>query len=172
MIYSGIFSLHYKYVARSSFFKNSCYLIWQRCLYIAIDEIVEDKLTTGLYGCRLFNCKLSFYVKFQKQPSAAMEECEICLKRVPCSSMAALACDHRFCTDCWNYYLTTKIMEEGIGQTISCAAHGCDILVDDQTVMRLITDQKVCTCKMPKLPKTLILVSEAGGTLVNNIIIW
>ncbi|XP_022667404.1 potential E3 ubiquitin-protein ligase ariadne-1-like isoform X1 [Varroa jacobsoni] len=79
----------------------------------------------------------------KKQPSAAMEECEICLKRVPCSSMAALACDHRFCTDCWNYYLTTKIMEEGIGQTISCAAHGCDILVDDQTVMRLITDQKV-----------------------------
>lgn len=62
-------------------------------------------------------------------------------------------------------------MEEGIGQTISCAAHGCDILVDDQTVMRLITDQKVCTCKMPKLSKTLILVSEAGGTLVNNIII-
>lgn len=79
----------------------------------------------------------------QKQPSTAMEECEICLKRVACSSMAALACEHQFCTDCWNYYLTTKIMEEGIGQTISCAAHGCDILVDDQTVMRLITDQKV-----------------------------
>ena len=34
-------------------------------------------------------------------------------------------------------------MEEGQGQTIFCAAHGCDILVDDQTVFSLITDSKV-----------------------------
>ncbi|XP_003740103.1 potential E3 ubiquitin-protein ligase ariadne-1 isoform X1 [Galendromus occidentalis] len=76
-------------------------------------------------------------------PQSSTEECDICLKRVPSCQMAALACEHRFCTDCWNQYLTTKIIEEGVGQTISCAAHGCDILVDDQTVMRLIIDQKV-----------------------------
>lgn len=57
--------------------------------------------------------------------------------------MTGLACDHRFCTECWNFYLTTKIMEEGMGQTISCAAHGCDILVDDETVMKLLADPKV-----------------------------
>ena len=34
-------------------------------------------------------------------------------------------------------------MEEGVGQTIACAAHGCDILVDDATVMRLVKDSKV-----------------------------
>lgn len=34
-------------------------------------------------------------------------------------------------------------MEEGLGQTISCAAHGCDILVDDATVMNLVKDSKV-----------------------------
>lgn len=54
--------------------------------------------------------------------------------------MTGIACGHRFCKDCWTHYLTTKIMEEGQGQTISCAAHGCDILVDDQTVFNLITD--------------------------------
>ena len=32
-------------------------------------------------------------------------------------------------------------MEEGLGQSITCA--GCDILVDDATVMRLITDHNV-----------------------------
>ena len=57
--------------------------------------------------------------------------------------MYGLECGHRFCTDCWNEYLTTKIMEEGVGQTISCAAHNCDILVDDASVMRLIRDPKV-----------------------------
>lgn len=57
--------------------------------------------------------------------------------------MTGLECNHRFCTHCWTEYLTTKIMEEGLGQTISCAAHGCDILVDDATVMRLVKDSKV-----------------------------
>ncbi|XP_013780319.1 E3 ubiquitin-protein ligase arih1-like [Limulus polyphemus] len=71
------------------------------------------------------------------------EECEICLRELPVMMMTGLACGHRFCSECWSQYLTTKIMEEGMGQTISCAAHGCDILVDDQTVMTLITDPKV-----------------------------
>lgn len=49
--------------------------------------------------------------------------------------MTGLECGHRFCAECWTDYLTSKIMEEGMGQTISCAAYGCDILVDDDTVM-------------------------------------
>lgn len=61
----------------------------------------------------------------------------------PPQMMTGLECNHRFCTHCWTEYLTTKIMEEGLGQTISCAAHGCDILVDDATVMRLVKDSKV-----------------------------
>lgn len=74
---------------------------------------------------------------------SGVEECEICLMNLPTSMMTGLECGHRFCTQCWTEYLTTKIIEEGMGQTISCAAHGCDILVDDATVMRLITDPKV-----------------------------
>ncbi|KAG0411094.1 hypothetical protein HPB47_011781 [Ixodes persulcatus] len=81
--------------------------------------------------------------KSSRPVAPGMEDCEICLRDLPSSMMTGLACDHRFCTECWNYYLTTKIMEEGMGQTISCAAHGCDILVDDQTVMKLIADPKV-----------------------------
>lgn len=57
--------------------------------------------------------------------------------------MTGLECGHRFCTGCWGEYLTTKIMEEGVGQTIACAAHACDILVDDASVMRLVKDSKV-----------------------------
>lgn len=28
--------------------------------------------------------------------------------------MTGLECGHRFCTQCWCEYLTTKIMEEGL----------------------------------------------------------
>lgn len=54
-----------------------------------------------------------------------------------------MECGHRFCTTCWSEYLTTKIVEEGMGQTIACAAHNCPILVDDATVMKLVTDNRV-----------------------------
>ena len=57
--------------------------------------------------------------------------------------MSGLECGHRFCVSCWAEYLTTKIMSEGIGQTISCAAHNCEILIDDATVMKLVPDAKV-----------------------------
>lgn len=79
----------------------------------------------------------------RKQSSAGSEECDICFNIHRSSSMTGLECGHRFCTQCWGEYLTTKIMEEGVGQTISCAAHGCDILVDDASVMRLVRDPRV-----------------------------
>ncbi|CAF0775606.1 unnamed protein product [Didymodactylos carnosus] len=63
--------------------------------------------------------------------------CVICCSQKLSHEMAGLECGHIFCTSCWQCYLTTKIMHEGIGQTISCPAK-CDILVDDKTVLTLI----------------------------------
>uniref|UniRef100_A0A672P8P5 RBR-type E3 ubiquitin transferase n=1 Tax=Sinocyclocheilus grahami TaxID=75366 RepID=A0A672P8P5_SINGR len=74
-------------------------------------------------------------------PSIPLDCLSIC--SFDMSYFTGLECGHKFCMQCWGDYLTTKIIEEGMGQTISCPAHSCDILVDDSTVMRLITDSKV-----------------------------
>ncbi|XP_072399910.1 E3 ubiquitin-protein ligase ariadne-1-like isoform X1 [Diabrotica undecimpunctata] len=71
------------------------------------------------------------------------EECDICCMFFSPGQMTGLECGHRFCYECWNEYLTTKIMGEGMGKTIACAAHNCPILVDDETVMRLLKDARV-----------------------------
>lgn len=81
--------------------------------------------------------------KVPKLRSSSTEECEICFMPTAASHMTGLECSHRFCTECWCHYLTTKIIQEGMGQTIACAAHGCNILVDDVSVMRLVRDPKV-----------------------------
>jgi ariadne-1 len=81
--------------------------------------------------------------KSKLKSAAGTEKCEICFRVLLSSTMTGLECGHRFCTQCWREYLTTKIMEEGVGQTIACAAHRCNILVDDATVMRLVRDTKV-----------------------------
>ena len=66
------------------------------------------------------------------------EDCEICFDSFPPPLMASLDCGHRFCTSCWNEYLTSKIMTEGISERIACAAQNCEVLADEESVMRLI----------------------------------
>lgn len=78
-----------------------------------------------------------------RRRSSGTEECLICFMVLPSVTMTGLECNHKFCSHCWTSYLTTKIMEEGLGQTISCAQFMCDILVDDGTVMRLVKDTQV-----------------------------
>ena len=57
--------------------------------------------------------------------------------------MTGLECGHLFCTQCWGEYLTTKIMDEGESQSIECPGSGCKILVDDQTVCKLVKEPRV-----------------------------
>lgn len=35
---------------------------------------------------------------------------------LPLQYFTGLECGHKFCMQCWSEYLTTKIMEEGMGQ--------------------------------------------------------
>jgi len=72
-----------------------------------------------------------------------VDDFQICLSTFVSSMMTGLECGHRFCHGCWAEYLTTKVMSEGIGQTISCAAHNCETLIDDATVVKLVPDAKV-----------------------------
>ncbi|XP_065316151.1 E3 ubiquitin-protein ligase ARIH1-like isoform X2 [Gordionus sp. m RMFG-2023] len=75
------------------------------------------------------------------EPQTAL--CEICLLQIPIKQMTGLDCGHKFCISCWSEYLSTKIIHEGMGLTISCAAHKCDTLVDDATVMSLVKTPQV-----------------------------
>jgi ariadne-1 len=45
--------------------------------------------------------------------------------------MATNDCGHSFCADCWDAYLTQKVMGEGVGATIECMHNKCRIFVDD-----------------------------------------
>ncbi|CAH1797909.1 unnamed protein product [Owenia fusiformis] len=106
----------------------------------------QDKLFTEAHVISPHRSIVSKPKKTTRQTAAASSAevtCEICFLSLPSKGLTGLECGHKFCTLCWTEYLTTKIMDEGMGQTISCAAHKCDILVDDATVMSLIRDPRV-----------------------------
>jgi len=80
--------------------------------------------------------------KGSKIKSASNAECDICTLSFPKQMMTGLECCHSYCTTCWTQYLSAKIMDEGASQSIECPEFNCNILVDDQTVMRLVKDSR------------------------------
>lgn len=78
----------------------------------------------------------------QQQPHQQKQQtCPICY--LDTNPLIGLGCGHLFCRNCWIMYLSTKIMEEGQSGSITCAALNCNMLVDDQTVLPLVTDRRV-----------------------------
>ena len=83
--------------------------------------------------------------KKRRLRSGTKEEalCLICFLSVKLFEMFGLDCGHHYCKDCWKQYLTTKIMSEGNVTAIKCAQTDCNVVVDDDQIMELITDPKV-----------------------------
>ena len=58
---------------------------------------------------------------------------------MPCWHRPVLmSCDHRFCTSCWESYLTVKI-QDGDAHHILCPAYQCHILVPVEVIEKLVT---------------------------------
>lgn len=53
-----------------------------------------------------------------------------------------------------------------MGQTIACAAHNCPILVDDATVMKLVTDPKVKLKYQHLITNSFVQVLWEGKLLI------
>ena len=67
--------------------------------------------------------------------------CLICYtKDVKTEDMFGLDCGHIYCKKCWNQYLTTKVMSEGVVNTITCAQTDCNVIADDDQILELLSD--------------------------------
>ncbi|XP_066998592.2 uncharacterized protein [Anabrus simplex] len=65
--------------------------------------------------------------------------CEICMLPMPCWDRPVLmSCNHRFCTSCWESYLTVKI-QDGDAHHILCPAYQCHILVPVEVIEKLVS---------------------------------
>ncbi|KAI8908499.1 hypothetical protein EDD86DRAFT_207829, partial [Gorgonomyces haynaldii] len=63
--------------------------------------------------------------------------CDICCNDDPELETLALGCNHRFCKDCYEHYLTMKIAEEGESRRISCPAD-CRVIVGRETIKMMV----------------------------------
>ena len=59
----------------------------------------------------------------------------------PTIQTLALACGHRFCTECYSSYLDQKIKLEGESRRIQCMEDKCNLVMDEKTVGLLISPE-------------------------------
>eukprot|EP00069_Balaena_mysticetus_P017984 bmy_10990T0 len=107
-------------------------------VYSSVETLYFDGNLEKLFAeCHVINpSKKSRTRQMNTRSSAQDMPCQICYLNYPNSNkyFTGLECGHKFCMQCWSEYLTTKIMEEGMGQ---CLDPYTDIN------RRLITDSKV-----------------------------
>ncbi|CAF1628062.1 unnamed protein product [Rotaria magnacalcarata] len=66
------------------------------------------------------------------------KECEICLKKFESGvERIVISCDHQFCKECWQQYLTFKI-QEGSVHTIFCPAVDCFKFVPNEIIEKCV----------------------------------
>ncbi|BFZ60834.1 hypothetical protein YB2330_001886 [Saitoella coloradoensis] len=66
--------------------------------------------------------------------------CDICCNDDEGMDTYALPCQHRFCKDCYEYYLTQKIKDEGESRKIQCPGEKCNVVIDEKTVKLIVRD--------------------------------
>lgn len=78
-----------------------------------------------------------------KLPTSGKASCLTCMEDLPVNQMSALGCGHLFCDGCWRDYLTLKINEEGMKLVgVTCMAHKCRLLVDEDIVKKVVNQVK------------------------------
>ncbi|KAG0236529.1 hypothetical protein BGW41_000397 [Actinomortierella wolfii] len=91
------------------------------------DEVLQQACVT------LDDTKPTSYV--DTPPSGFI--CTICFDDAP-SKVVGLRCNHQFCYDCYKHYVTQKIVEEGECRRILCPESGCNFIVDQLTVQKVV----------------------------------
>lgn len=66
--------------------------------------------------------------------------CPICFDDTQTETYA-LSCDHRFCTGCWNAYITSKVKTEA-EHWITCMAEGCSLVAPDDFIKKALGGSK------------------------------
>eukprot|EP00081_Caenorhabditis_elegans_P028123 NP_871853.1 RBR-type E3 ubiquitin transferase [Caenorhabditis elegans] len=66
-------------------------------------------------------------------------ECDICCSM---DELSGLSCNHRACAECWQAYLTNKIVSDAQSE-IECMAPNCKLLIEDEKVLAYIKDPTI-----------------------------
>lgn len=98
-----------------------------------IEEYMENLDFSKQYGVELDVNKLPKLIKIKNF------ECPVCCEDSEDIDTLALACNHRFCKNCYESYFIEKIKDQGESRRIQCMNGGCKLLVDQKTIENVVS---------------------------------
>ncbi|KAK3812183.1 MAG: hypothetical protein J3Q66DRAFT_349608 [Benniella sp.] len=66
--------------------------------------------------------------------------CGICFDDDSTEPSLELRCGHAYCQACYEHYVTMKIVEEGQCRNILCPGAGCKVVLDEQTISKVVQE--------------------------------
>lgn len=107
-----------------------------------VDDIVNEYYDFAKLNTTFQLLSLADTTSFGDSTTVAelITECQICLTPLAETTVTLFDCGHRFCENCCRRYFEAKVLNDGEGSNIKCPQTGCDMLVNDSTLIRLIPD--------------------------------
>uniref|UniRef100_A0A1I7Y736 RBR-type E3 ubiquitin transferase n=1 Tax=Steinernema glaseri TaxID=37863 RepID=A0A1I7Y736_9BILA len=106
-------------------------------------------------------CPITSGVGKERREAVALGTCGICCDQ---SALVGLECAHKFCSDCWENYLTQKVKDNSDAY-LTCPAFKCEYAVDDDTVFSYFASNQ----PMEKRYRKLIMYSFVES---NRLLKW
>ncbi|ROL43291.1 E3 ubiquitin-protein ligase arih1 [Anabarilius grahami] len=146
-----------------------------------MERYFDGNLDKLFSECHVINPSKKSRTRLMNTRSSAQDmPCQICYLNYPNSYFTGLECGHKFCMQCWGDYLTTKIIEEGMGQCNRllkwCPAPDCHHVVKvqypDAKPVRCKCGRQFCfNCgenwhdpvKCKECPKCHVTIEKDGG---------
>ncbi|GLJ28365.1 hypothetical protein SUGI_0558130 [Cryptomeria japonica] len=113
--------------------------------------------------------------KVRKDSGLFQSYYSICMDEHFITEMKALACAHYFCNNCWMNYIQTSTRENGIGcLSLRCPQPKCGAVVDEDTVLCLITEEQNRKKYEQFLVRTYVgIMKESNGALLVGVsMLW
>jgi ariadne-1 len=76
--------------------------------------------------------------------------CPICFDDAPDLQHLSLSCDHLYCTNCWEAYISSKVQDD-MEHTIQCMAEGCTIVAPDAFIFEVLGKTNPVRAKFEQL---------------------
>jgi ariadne-1 len=80
---------------------------------------------------------IEYHSDEKAMPCVSSKVCQICFESADCITSRCGHCS--FCNDCYTQYLTTKIVEEGVGENLTCPAFKCNFVLEEAMVLSMIS---------------------------------
>ena len=105
------------------------------------NNIVLENLNNRRSSDKFKKFESSYLNSLNKYNYSKSKECGICgdIIEYPDSYKVKISCNHNFCVDCWENYLTEKINNSNVAK-ISCMQHGCSVVLSEVFIKKILND--------------------------------